>query len=87
MKSFTYTLRSEFPMLLGTAGHLAAIAEGSPDPTGTVQRGNRCADISRPMRVATMGLRKGDAITVSADGPSELEMLDVLYNYFEDIAS
>lgn len=32
-----------------------------------------------------MGIRKGDAVTVTTDGPSEVELLDVLYQYFEDV--
>lgn len=83
MKSFTYTLQAEFPMLLGTAGRLAAIADIYPDTTGTLQMGNRRADISHPMRVATMGIRKGDSVTVSVEGPSEVEMFDVLCSYFD----
>ena len=35
------------------------------------------------MKVATMGVRMGDLVTVSADGPSEVELLDVLFQYFE----
>ena len=31
-----------------------------------------------------MGIRKGDVVTVTADGPSEVELIDVIYQYFED---
>ena len=31
-----------------------------------------------------MGIRKGDKVTVSVDGPSEVEMFDVLCTYFGD---
>lgn len=82
MKSFTYTLKNDFPMLLGSAGRLAAIADCYPDTAGVLEMGNRRADISRPMRVMTMGIRKGDRVTVSVDGPSEVELFDVLCDYF-----
>lgn len=84
MKSFTYTMRNEFPMLLGTAGHLAHLAKCYPDTTGTLEMGTRCADISNPMKVMTMGIRKGDKVTVSVEGPSEVELFDVLCNHFSD---
>lgn len=84
MKSFTYTLQNEFPMLLGTAGSLAHLASCYPDTTGTLEMGNRRADISHPMKVMTMGIRKGDKVTVSVEGPSEVELFDVLCNHFCD---
>ena len=82
IKSFSYTLQNEFPMFLGSAGSLAAIADCYPDTTGTLEMGTRRADISRPMRVMSMGVRKGDRVTVSVEGPSEVELFDVLCNHF-----
>ena len=82
MKSFTYTMQNEFPMLLGSAGCLAHLASCYPDTTGTLEMGTRCADISNPMKVMTMGIRKGDKVTVSVEGPSEVELFDVLCNHF-----
>jgi len=82
MKSFTYTLQNEFPMLLGSAGQLAHLASCYPDTTGTLEMGTRRAEISHPMQVMSMGIRKGDRVTVSVDGPSEVELFDVLYNHF-----
>ena len=69
-------------MLLGSAGSLAELARTYPDTVGTLEMGTRRADISRPMEVMTMGIRKGDRITVSVDGPSEVELFDVLCNHF-----
>ena len=84
MKSFTYTLQNEFPMLLGTAGSLAHLARCYPDTVGTLEMGNRRAELSRPMQVMAMGVRKGDKVTVSVDGPSEVELFDVLCNHFSN---
>lgn len=83
MKSFNYTLNYNRAMPLVSIGQLASIASCYPDTTGLVKMGNRCANLSQPMRLATMGLRKGDAITVSVEGPSEVEMFDVLCTYFD----
>lgn len=85
MKKFTYLIQSDFAMHFGPAGRLAEIARVYPDTTAIVEMGNRSANISRPMKVATLGIRKGDAITVTADGPSEVELIDVLHHYFEDV--
>ena len=82
MKSFTYTLQEEFPMLLGSAGRLAQLANCYPDTTGTLEMGTRRADLSHPLQVMFMGIRKGDRVTVSVDGPSEVELFDVLCDHF-----
>lgn len=84
MKQFTYLIRNDFAMHFGPAGRLAEIARVYPDSTAIIEMGQRSANISRPMKVATMGIRKGDSVTVSADGPSEAELIEVLYQYFED---
>ncbi len=82
MKSFTYTMQNEFPMFLGSAGQLAQLAKSYPDTTGTLEMGTRQANLAHPMQVMTMGIRKGDRVTVCVDGPSEVELFDVLCNHF-----
>ena len=84
MKQFTYLIQKDFAMHFGPAGRLAELARTYPDSTAIIEMGTRTANISRPMKVATMGIRKGDMVTVSAEGPSEVELIDVLYHYFED---
>lgn len=84
MKEFTFLITNEFAMHFGPAGRMAEIARTYPDTTATLKMGERSADISRPMKVVTMGVRKGDKVTVTADGPSENELLEVLYQYFQD---
>ena len=84
MQKFTYVIQADFAMHFGPAGRLAEIVRCYPDSTAIIEMGTRSANISRPMKVATMGIRKGDMVTVSADGPSEVELIDVLYQYFED---
>ena len=82
MKSFTYTMQNEVPMFLGSAGQLAQLAKSYPDTTGTLEMGTRQANLAHPMQVMTMGIRKGDRVTVCVDGPSEVELFDVLCNHF-----
>jgi phosphotransferase system HPr-like phosphotransfer protein len=82
MMTFSYTLQNEFPMLLGSAGRLAELAKCYPDTTGTLEMGTRRADLSHPMKVMGLGMRKGDRVTVSVDGPSEVELFDVLCEHF-----
>ena len=82
MMSFTYTMQSSHPMMFGPAGRMAEVASCYPDTTATMEMGTRCADIANPMKVMTMGIRRGDRVTVNVDGPSEVELFDVLCNHF-----
>lgn len=84
MQKFTYMIERDYAMHFGPAGRLAEIARVYPDCTATLTMGTREANISRPMKVVTMGIRKGDAVTVTVEGASEVEMIDVLYHYFAD---
>ena len=82
MLSFTYTMQNHYPMMFGPAGRMAEIAGCYPDTTGTLEMGTRRADLSHPLQVMAMGVRKGDKVTVSVEGPSEVELFDVLCNHF-----
>ena len=83
MQQFTYRIQGDILMHFGPAGRLAYLCKCYPDTKATIQMGSRIADISRPMKVATMGLRKDDVVTVTCEGDSEVELIDVLYQHFE----
>lgn len=83
MQQFTYRVQGDIPMHFGPAGRLAYLCKCYPDTKATIKMGSRVADISRPMKVATMGLRKDDVVTVTCEGDSEVELIDVLYQHFE----
>lgn len=84
MRQFTYVIKNAYIIHFGPAGRMAELAKHYPDTTATLEMGMRSADISKPLKVATMGVRNGDQVTVTCDGPSEVELLDVLYQYFEE---
>ena len=84
MKQFEYLIQDALAMHFGPAGRIAAAVREYPDTTATIVMGERKADLSRPMKVSLMGIRKGDMVTVITEGPSEVELLDVLYQYFEE---
>ena len=84
MRTFDYVIRDELALHFGPAGRMAELARYYEDTAATIEMGQRSADIRRPMKVALMGVRKGDKVTVICDGPSEVELLDVLYQYFEE---
>lgn len=84
MRQFTYVIKNAYIIHFGPAGRMAELARHYPDTTATLEMGTRSADINKPLKVAGMGVRNGDLVTVICDGPSEVELLDVLYQYFEE---
>ena len=84
MKTFTHMIQNRMIIPFGPVSRLEEIANCYPDTTGTLKMGTRSADISRPLKVAAMGIRMGDSVTVSVEGPSEVEMFDVLCHYFDE---
>lgn len=85
MKQFNYLIKADYAIHIGPASRLAGLAKAYPDTTATLQMGTRTAEITHPLQVMTMGIRKGDIVTVTTEGESEVELLDVLYQYFEDM--
>lgn len=83
MQKFSYRIEKDFAIHFGPAGRLANLAKQYPDTTATLKMGTRTANISQPMKVVTMGIRKDDVVVVTTEGPSEVELLDVLFQYFE----
>ena len=79
MKQFTYRIREDFNLHFGPAGRLAARANCYPDTTATIEVGGR------PIKVAVMGIRKDDLVKVTVEGDSEVELIDVLYQFFEEV--
>ena len=70
---------------------LSATAKKYPDSTAYVFMGKKTSYASFMKRIDAaakglynLGIRKGDKVTVTCEGPSEVELLDVLFQYFED---
>jgi phosphotransferase system HPr (HPr) family protein len=84
MKQFTYLIKNANFIHFGPAGRMAELVRHYPDTSATLEMGTRIADVSKPLKVAGLGVRNGDKVIVTCEGPSEVELLDVLYQYFED---
>lgn len=84
MTSFTYLIQSDYGIHLGPASRMSELAKMYPDTKATLSMGNRKADVTKTLKLLTMGVRKGDQVTIECEGDSEVELLDVLYQYFEE---
>ena len=70
---------------------LSQTAERSPDSIAYIFQGKKTTYAQFMKRIDAaakglyhMGIRKGDKVTVSVEGPSEEELFDVLCNHFSD---
>lgn len=84
MKEFTYTIEDELGIHARPAGLLTRLAKSFPDTVVTITRGDRTVKASQLMKVMNMAVKKGDAVTVAAEGPAEEEAIAALRQFFEE---
>lgn len=84
MKEFTYTIEDELGIHARPAGLLTKLAKSFPDTVVTVSKGERSAKATQLMKVMNMAVKKGDTVTVAAEGPAEEEAIAALRQFFEE---
>ena len=84
MKEFTYTIEDELGIHARPAGLLSKLAKSFPDTAVTVTKGDRTVKATQLMKLMNMGIKKGDQVTVSAEGGAEAEAADALRKFFEE---
>lgn len=84
MKEFTYTIEDELGIHARPAGLLSKLAKSFPDTVVTVTKGDKTVKASQLMKLMNMGIKKGDEITVSAEGDAEVEAAGALRKFFEE---
>lgn len=84
MKEFTYTIVDELGIHARPAGLLSKLAKSFPDTVVTVTKGDRTVKASQLMKLMNMGVKKGDQVTVAAEGAAEEEAIAALQTFFEE---
>lgn len=84
MKKFTYTIEDELGIHARPAGLLSKLAKSFPDTLVTVSKGDKTVKASQLMKLMNMGIKKGDQVTVAAEGAVEEEAADALQKFFEE---
>ncbi len=83
MKEFTYTIKDELGLHARPAGMLAKQAKNYADTVITVSLGGNSAKASQLMKLMGLGVKCGDTVTVSADGPEEDTAIKEMQEFFE----
>ena len=84
MKEFTYTIEDELGIHARPAGLLSKLAKSFPDTVVTVTKGDKTVKATQLMKLMNMGIKKGDQVTVTAEGDSEEAARAALRDFFEE---
>ena len=82
MVSFTYTIKDELGIHARPAGMLAKEAMKWKSVV-TMDNGTKKADAKRLMAVMSMGVKKGQVVTVSAEGEDEEACIQAVEKFFK----
>ena len=80
MKQFNYTITDPLGIHARPAGLLAKAAKTFPDTVIMIQKGDKEVKATQLMKLMGLGVKEGDVVTVTADGPSEENAIEVMYN-------
>ena len=84
MKEFTYLVTDELGIHARPAGLLAKLAKTYPGTTVTVTKGETTVKASQLMKLMGLGVKQGDHVTVTAEGPAEEEAIIAMKKFFEE---
>ena len=83
MKQFTYTITDPLGMHARPAGQLAKLAKSFPDTTATITKAERTVKLSQLMLLMGLGVKTGDEVTVTVEGPAEEDAHAQLLAFFQ----
>lgn len=84
LKEFTYTIEDELGIHARPAGLLSKLAKSFPDTLVTVTKGDKTVKASQLMKLMNMGFKRGDEVTVAAEGAEEDMAIAALRTFFEE---
>ena len=84
MQQFIHTIADPLGIHARPAGLLAMTAKAFPDTAVTIIRGESRARATQLMKLMSLGVKQGDCVTVTAEGPSEAEAIAALQRFFAE---
>ena len=84
MKNFEYTITDPLGIHARPAGLLAKTATGFGDTVVTVTKAGSTVKASQLMKLMGLGVKQGDAVTVTAEGPSEEAAIAAMEQFFKE---
>ena len=84
MKSFEYTITDPLGIHARPAGLLAKAAKAYSGTTVTITKAGNTVKASQLIKLMGLGVKQGDQVTVSAEGPAEEEAIAAMKKFFEE---
>ena len=84
MKQFNYTINDELGIHARPAGLLAKLAKEYGETVVTITKDGNTIKASQLMKLMALGVKKGNEVTVAAEGPAEDEAIAALQRFFEE---
>lgn len=83
-KKFTYTITDPLGIHAHPAGLLAKVAKSFSDTVVTVTKPENTVKANHLMKLMGLGVKRGDQVTVAAEGPAEAEAIAAMENFFQE---
>ena len=83
MKQFTYTITDALGIHARPAGQLAKLVKTFPDTAATITKGERTVKLNQLMLLMGLGVKTGDEVTITVEGPAEDKAHDQLLEFFQ----
>lgn len=84
MQSFEYVIQDELGIHARPAGLLVKAAGKYPDTRVFLKKGEDEGDMKKLFRVMRLGVKKGDAVIVTAEGTDEAAAIAEIREIFEE---
>lgn len=82
MQEFSYTIKDEIGIHARPAGVLSKLAK-SFESRIILTKGNNSVDATKLIALMGMGIKCGDAVSISAEGTDEIEAIEKLKSFME----
>lgn len=84
MKEFQFVIRDELGIHARPAGLLAKAAKNYMGTTITITKDGSTVKATQLMRLMSLAVKKGNTVTVAAEGPAEDEAIVAMQKFFEE---
>lgn len=84
MQQFTYTLQDPLGLHARPAGELAKLAKAYTDTVITITKEGKSVKAAQLLKLMGLGVKRGDVVTVTAEGPAEEEAIAALRGFFAE---
>lgn len=83
MKTFTYTITDPVGIHARPSGLLVKAAKAFADTQITLTKGEKSAKATQLMKLMALGVKGGEEVTVTAEGPQEEAALAAMQEFFQ----